>query len=50
VVNALDFNALASNFNQPAFASQAIGTVNPEPTAIALATFAVFVLAPRRRH
>jgi autotransporter-associated beta strand protein len=49
-VNALDFNAIAANYGATLSSPPALGSLVPEPTAIALATFAVFVLAQRRRR
>ena len=49
VVNALDFNAVATNFGQ-ALPAPAMGTVVPEPTAVAIGVAAVLVLLPRRRR
>jgi hypothetical protein len=47
ITNTLDFNSLAANFNQPAFASQSLGALIPEPS---LLVFAVLPLLARRRR
>jgi hypothetical protein len=50
VVNALDFNSIATNYGATLPSPLALGSLVPEPTAITLATLAVFVLAQRRRR
>ena len=49
VVNALDFNALASNFGQT-LSSPALGALVPEPASIAMIVITATTLATRRRR
>ncbi|HEX3358457.1 MAG TPA: autotransporter-associated beta strand repeat-containing protein [Tepidisphaeraceae bacterium] len=49
VVNLLDLNALATNFGQPLSSATPLGTIVPEPAALASLALAAFAMR-RRKH